>query len=450
MIALLLLACGADRPPVATLEPAGRLLFHDVAIYEGTGPGRLEHQDVQVDGGRITALGPTGGPLPEGARLIKGAGQTLLPGLIDAHTHVTAPLGPPWKFIPADPGFVLETQLRAGVTTVYDMAGDPDELRALTASISSGEQAAPRLLWTASSITWPGAHPIASIEALLPGPLAGVLTRKILVAAGPDEAAARVASVKAAGGQFVKIIYDSEPPSAPHMSKATLGALITAAHAEGLKVAVHIGTIEDALDAATAGADLLAHGPSRGQVTDEQAAALAATGAPVVATLYGFGTTWRLAEGSWQPSEMDRRLIPAEILAPVTGEAGREFGEIPVLAELAAGVNHDMGANIARLRRAGVPILTGTDSPLPADYPGSGLHNELDALVEQAGLTPAEALQAATGDAATALVEDPDFGRIAVGKRADLLLVKGDPTADIQAVHDVQLVVREGRIVRQP
>lgn len=448
ILLLTLLACGSKLPDVAALDPAEDLFFHDVALYPGTGPDRVLHQDVLVHDGLIAAVGPTGGAAPAGARVIEGEGHTLLPGLVDAHTHLTAPLGPPWKYIPADPGFVLETHLRAGVTTIFDMSGDPDTLAEVRAGVASGAQAAPRIYWTASSITAPGAHPIATIEALVPGPLASLVTRKILVAAGPEDAEARVAAVVGAGADYVKIIYDSLPPSAPHMSRETLVALIQAAHAQDRRAFVHVGTIEDALDAAEAGADLLAHAPSRGQIRPEQAARLAELRVPVVATLNGYVVTRALAEGRWSPSAIDIALLPPEILVPVTGEAGRAFGENPLLAEVGGTVNPDMGESVRILREAGVTVLAGTDSPLPGTYPGAGLHDELAALVALAGFTPAQALQAATGDAAAALAPDGGFGAVAVGGVADLLLVEGDPTANVGDLDQIALVLRAGRVVR--
>lgn len=445
LLSLLLLACGGDQPRIASLAPAEDLLFQDVALFTGHGSERLEHQDLLVKDGQIAEIGPTGGPTAAGARVVEGAGRTLLPGLVDAHTHLTAPLGPPWKYIGADPAWVLETQLRAGVTTIFDMGGDPEVISDVLGRVASGALPAPRVYWTASSITAPGAHPIATIEALVPGPLARLVTRKILVAGGPEDAAARVAAVVDSGADYVKIIYDSLPEGTPHMDRPTLEALIRAAHERDQRVFVHVGTIDDALEAAEAGADALAHAPSRGGISPEQAERLAAAHIPVVATLSGYLATAALSEGRWAPSEIDRALIPASILAPVTGAEGARFSDEPLLAEVARGVNPQMGALVATLAGAGVTILAGTDSPLPGAYPGAGLHDELVALVEQAGFTPAAALRAATRDAALALAPDARFGVLEAGYDADLLLVEGDPCADIRALDRVVMVVRAGR-----
>jgi imidazolonepropionase-like amidohydrolase len=100
--------------------------------------------------------------------------------------------------------------------------------------------------------------------------------------------------------------------------------------------------------------------------------------------------------------------------------------------------------NVRRLREAGVTILAGSDAQMGV-FPGPGLHRELQLLTE-AGLTPAETIRAATLDAARFLDEtdDPDFGVVTPGKRADLLLVDGDPTADLDALSDIRAVIKNG------
>jgi imidazolonepropionase-like amidohydrolase len=132
------------------------------------------------------------------------------------------------------------------------------------------------------------------------------------------------------------------------------------------------------------------------------------------------------------------------------GAAGLGLGSAPVVGQFAVELSPlraDWGENLRRAARAGVPILVGSDSPLPADLPGSSLHAELQWLVEQ-GLSPAEALRGATS-AAARLYDETDRGVIAAGKVADLLLVEGDPLTDIGATAAIVQVWQGGRAVQR-
>jgi len=449
LLLVVLLACGEKAPDRVALGPVEAATVVDVSVFSGEGDAALPHQDVFIEEGRIRGLGPTGTQPPRG-RVVAGAGRTLLPGLIDAHVHITAaPFMPGALHLP-DVSDNLQAWLVAGVTMVYDMGGPPRMVAATVRKLASGEQLGPRVRWSTATITVPGGHPIRAIKALLPRPLGSMLAGQVPVIAHPDEADALVAELLRDGPEAVKIIADNLPSDTPKMDAPRLTALVAAAHARGKRAFVHVQREEDALMAAQAGADALVHGILGGRLSEEGAAALGRAGLPIVWTGSGFDATERLARGQWTASAMDRALFPAALLATMEGAAGLGLGSAPVVGQFAAELSPlraDWGENLRRAARAGVPILVGSDSPLPADLPGSSLHAELQWLVEQ-GLSPAEALRGATS-AAARLYDESDRGVIAAGKVADLLLVEGDPLTDIGATAAIVQVWQGGRAVQR-
>ncbi|GAB3948353.1 amidohydrolase family protein [Kribbella albertanoniae] len=357
---------------------------------------------LRVEDSRISAIGGPDLAQP-GDELVNGG--TLLPGLIDAHVHLV-------------PG---ASRLAAtyGVTTLIDQFSKPD---LIAAERSAGAD------FRTSSIgaTAPGGHPTL---AYAPFPHVE----------GAAEAKQFVADRIAEGADHLKLIYDDGSGAAmniPTLDEPTIRALVEAAHSEGLKVVAHVSTAAGALKVVECGADILAHAPSD-LMTPAQVEAIATAGAAVIATLDitdGFGTVGELPlmreaalmarmPARWRRvlDKQSRRWMPPE-----------------------APDNTITRANTLALHQAGVPVLAGTDAPNPGLIFGASLHRELQHLV-QAGLTPAEAIVAATV-APAEVFELADRSRLAVGARADLLLVDGDPLADITATQQIRHTWLAGEI----
>ena len=452
------IACSFETLPVWPLVQLGpvepQLVFRDVRVFPATGHEFLEHQDVVVRAGRIESIGPTGGPLPDGpTRIIEGNGtQTLLPGLIDAHVHLLSSGGAPWQAYHFVPEHNLEAHLYAGVTTVFDLGGFPGQLEELATKVESGELPGPRIFHTGSPITAPGSHPLPAAQALLPWPAGQLLGFIIPTAATPAEARAAVAAMATEPVDYVKAICEHIPADSPAMDEATLTAAIAAAHEHQLKIFVHVGDATQAVMAAQAGADVLAHGP-RDRLSPEQVAALARTRVPVIMTMAGWLGVHEIGAGTYEPSGLDRAITPAELLDAVTGAAGRRLDATPVIGAMAREVDPAvMRGNARVLYEAGVPLLIGTDSALPGAYPGGGFHEELR-LLHEAGVPVSELLLAATSRAAAIVAAQPDFGldfgQVAPGMSADLLLVEGDPREDFGALTRIVKVIRAGRVVQR-
>jgi imidazolonepropionase-like amidohydrolase len=243
----------------------------------------------------------------------------------------------------------------------------------------------------------------------------------------------------AEGSEFIKVIYenggDTGQGGRPSIDRATLQALVVAAHARGKLAVVHIHSERQAFDAIEAGADGLAHLFSHGNDTlDPRFAELvAAQHAFVIPTLSVLESVCNQNPG--------RRVLNDARLRPYIFPAYAK--------QLQGNINHGREGKcmiamdaILPLAAAHVPILAGTDAGNPGTAPGASLHGELEYLVE-AGFSPLQALVSATSANAAAF-RLSDRGRIAPGLRADLVLVNGNPTEDIRATRNIEEIWKAG------
>ena len=402
-LVVLLLALVLPRHAVWGAETGGALVFRDARVFDGAQV--LPRATVLVWKGRITAVGPQV-KVTDGARVIDALGKTLLPGLIDSHTHVFGPE-------------VLRAALVFGVTTELDMFMSDAVLTRIREDLALAETLAIADLRSAGTVvTAPGGH---GTEYGLPIP----------TLASPEQAQAFVDARIAEGSDYIKIIYDNGKAlgmSFPTLSRETLKAVIAAAHARKKLAVVHIGSLQDAREAVEAGADGLAHLFIDRFPEADFGRLVASQHAFVVPTLTVLESVSDRGGGA--------ALAGDPALAPYLSPGG--LAELKRVFPMRAGAATNYAAAeeaVRQLRAAHAPVLAGTDAPNPGTTHGASLHRELELLVK-AGLTPAEALAAATSVPAKQFGLD-DRGTIAPGKRADLLLVDGDPTADIKATRKI-------------
>jgi imidazolonepropionase-like amidohydrolase len=388
------------------------VLIRGAKLFDGHGfqtPGCL-----LVRQGRVAALAQRLTP-PTGVPVVDARGDTVLPGLIDAHVHVS----------PGD----LQVALRAGVTTEVDLFGDPGLIGSLRQQASSDPGMAD-LRSAGTGATAPGGHPTRLVERGLLAPFPTV--------AGPEAAEGFVAARVAEGSSFLKVVLEDGTTSGhpcPTLTADTVQALVEAAHARDLLVVAHVLTQAHALVAVGAGVDGLAH-----LFLDEPPAprfldAVAHRDVFVIPTL----TSLAARAGH----DRGRALAADPHLGPLLDPRRRAVLEMDFPA--APGARADLGhamETVGLLHRAGRRILAGTDASSPGTAHGASLHDELSLLV-RAGLSPAAALTAATSAPAAALGL-PDRGALTPGMRADLVLVHGDPELDITRTRDVAQVWRAG------
>ncbi len=324
--------------------------------------------------------------------ILDGQHGTLLPGLIDSHVHLANI---------AD----LEQGTHWGSTTMLDMASPA---MALTDSLRHRKGLAD-IRGAGNPASGPGGMQTTRMGF----PVSSVVT-------GPADADRFVAERIAEKADYIKVIVeDPIRMGSAALDVATIAALVQSAHRAGLKVIAHVTTLAALTNAAEAGVDILTHAPLDATVDDSLVSALAKQGVVSVPTLI-----------IMQAAASRAQQLP-------THGTGTDYAHAR--------------ATVTAFHRAGIKILAGTDAnsapASPARIPhGEALHDELRLLVE-AGLTPVEALRSATVEAA-AFFGFTDRGIIEAGRRADLLLIDGDPTQDISATRAIRGVWVAGERVR--
>ena len=405
---------GVERAtPAAVSAPASDLAIVGVRVVPGDDGAVIDHGTVVVRNGRIAAVGPSGAtPVPAQARVVDGAGLTVLPGLWDMHGHLKQV-----EWLPA--------YLAVGVTTVRDLGNESSFLLEMRSSLRRGERIGPRIL-------------------------AAGLIDATPAAGQPYTGPARRADTPEAGRRLVRryhaLGYDQIKTWA-NIRPDVLQAVTAEAHRLGLRVTGHVPNGIEAVEGVRLGMDEIAHsgdlveamgpeGPD-GEPGRRIVDALAGAGTVVDPTLVviRYGTRSRTSPlATFEPCARD---VPGELLALWDGLASAPEDSAAGEAALSRALRA-----VGALHRAGVPIVAGSDQGIP----GCSLLYELELYV-RAGLTPLEAIRTATSIPAGVMGLLPDHGTIAVGKRADLLVVAGDPTRDIRALRATRHVVVDGRLL---
>lgn len=447
LVAVLAVACGHGPPLVAPPgRPPAALVIRNVHVFDAPQAALLEGlHDVLVRDGRIADVAAADGALAAPA-VIDGKGGTLLPGLIDVHVHTSGAAAPLWQRVFPDAEDTLRTFLYAGVTTVLDAGGLTPAVFRLRESVREGRVLGPHLYAAGPMFTTPGGHPVGFFRRVLPWWLSWyVIPRFTREVATPAAASEAVAALLPEHPDVLKIAVDEIPGFEPRLPTDVLTALVAAAHAGHVRAVAHIGHSVDALDAVHAGIDALLHDVYAEDISSEAVAAVAAAHVPVAATI----AIWDAVETSTSARTtflpLEREVGSPDVLAALASvPASFDPRPFEPFAQTMRSAHLARRNNVARLRAAGVTILAGSDSPASGLFAGVALHLELGKLVE-AGMTPGEALRAATVDNARFLAgPEADFGEIAPGKRADLLLVDGDPVSTIGDTMRIVAVVLDG------
>jgi imidazolonepropionase-like amidohydrolase len=400
---------------------AGRL------IVDASPPARA-NSTVIVENGRIASIQP-GFTAPPGAIVVDERSRTVLPGMTDVHVHLSQNSGEPWyvgftkKYsnpYAATLGLTHALDMaRAGFTTVRDLGGDTATVIAIRDAVNEGRFPGPRIRVSGAPLSIIGGH--ADQATGLPPELAEAVNEAHLnpsVCTGVEECQKVVRELAAAGVDVIKVMATGGvlDPGAmgleQHFTDAELKGIVDMAHAMHLKTAAHAHGARGILAATNAGIDSIEHGTF---LDEAGARAMTAHGTYFSATLMAFsGVSRALGTG---------KLTPA--MEAKTRQTLGVWGK---------------GLNLAY--RTGVKIALGTDS---AVAPHSEANKELELMVSKGGMTPRDALIAATKGGPDLMDLSAETGTLDVGKSADLIAVDGDPLVDPTAVQRVGYVMVEGR-----
>jgi imidazolonepropionase-like amidohydrolase len=400
---------------------AGRL------IVDAAQPAR-GNSTVIVENGRIARIEP-GFTAPAGAILVDERSRTVMPGMTDVHVHLTGTSGEPWyaeytkKYsAPCKTTVGLTHALvmaRGGFTTVRDLGGDTGAVIAVRDAVAEGRFPGPRITVSGSPLSIVGGHADASTG--LPPELAAAVNEAHLspaVCTGVPECQKVVRELAAAGVDVIKIMATGGvlDPGArgleQHFTDAEMKGICDMAHSLGLKVAAHAHGARGILGATIAGVDSIEHGTFLDQAG---AQAMKARGTYYSATLMAFSGV--------------QGLIGSGKLAPESEAKAQQTFAV-----------WGKGLNLAY--RTGVKIALGTDS---AVAPHSQASKELELMVTKGGMSPRDALIAATKGGPDLMGLSNETGTLAPGKSADLIAVEGDPLVDPTAVQRVVYVMVKGR-----
>ena len=400
---------------------AGRL------IVDAAQPAR-GNSTLIVENGRIARIEP-GFTAPAGAILVDERSRTVMPGMTDVHVHLTGTSGEPWyaeytkKYSASYKTTVGLTHAlemaRGGFTTVRDLGGDTAAVIAVRDAVAEGRFPGPRIKVSGSPLSIVGGHADASTG--LPPELAAAVNEAHLspaVCTGVPECQKVVRELAAAGVDVIKIMATGGvlDPGArgleQHFTDAEMKGICDMAHSLGLKVAAHAHGARGILGATIAGVDSIEHGTFLDQAG---AQAMKARGTYYSATLMAFSGV--------------QGLIGSGKLAPESEAKAQQTFAV-----------WGKGLNLAY--RTGVKIALGTDS---AVAPHSQASKELELMVTKGGMSPRDALIAATKGGPDLMGLSNETGTLAPGKSADLIAVEGDPLVDPTAVQRVVYVMVKGR-----
>ncbi len=432
-------------------QSAMPVLIRNVNVFNGKDSTLLRGQDVLLERNRIKRIAKNLDFDRTEYEVIDGSDHTLIPGLIDAHVHLSGSGAVPWSIVRANMEYNLSAYLFAGITTVYDLGGIASHIEKLSKKVETGEVVGPSVYHTHIPITVKNAHPVPLTQEMLPWPLKSFVNVLSPLLGDVKEIPEEIERYVDRELDYVKIICDQIPPGSPEITYEQLEVAISAAHSLGYKVFVHVGSPENAVMAVSAGADVLAHGVWRGALLPRQADLIASSKVPIIYTLSGFSNVHRIYNGRYAPSNLDTMLVPSEILSPVTGQDGLRVREQNVMNEFFKDVsskNDFLRSNFQMLMERGATIIVGTDSSLPGTYAGSTYLQELKMLSEF-GLSNYQILNGATYLSSRLFLTSPDFGYIAEGMRADLLMLRGNPLEDLNAIADPTFIIKNGQIVNR-
>jgi imidazolonepropionase-like amidohydrolase len=405
------------------------LAFTHITVIDATGAPPLDDQTVVIVGERITAVGSTSQvQIPAGAQVVDGRGKYLIPGLWDLHVHL--------EYATDD---VLPVFVANGITGIRELHTAMPEIRRLREAGRTGALLVPQI--------------VAAGNMIEDGDLTEFGMGDRLFVKNAEEARRAVDTLAKLGPDMIKLHHA--------LRREVYFAVLDEATRLGLPVAGHYPvagvTLREVADAGQRSVEHALFGAMPAEVAkltpparDALLAHVKERGVEFVPTLIISAARKRYPESFADALALARRDPRARYISAQLWQTWEELLSFEERVTKEGTVGHfDEQADVAFLgvlHRAGVTILPGTDFLEPFLFPGSSLHEELIELVKQVGLTPHEALQSATRQAAELVGLQDSYGTIQVGKIADVVLVRANPLTAIENTQQIEAVVRAGRL----
>ena len=429
-VAIGLAACAANSPeaPVSTV-----VAYEGATLITGAGGSPIGGGVLVVDQGVITDVGLAADvTIPEGATVVDLTGKTVMPTLVDLHGHVGYQRGLGYDEANYTRENLIDQLNRYayhGVGTIVSLGTDPGELAfQIQAEQQAGTLGGARLHTAYRGFARPNAGPGA---AALRASAYGVSTE--------EEARSLVAKLAETPADFVKIWVDDRGGSVEKLTAELYGPIIEAAHARGLQVIAHVFYLEDARELVEAGVDGFAHLARDVEMDDDLIAAIVEHDVFVMPNLAISERGRHTEPPAWVDDPLLLESVSPEVVARIRGSFE---SRTPEGIEAAAESYATMQRSLKKLADAGARLVLGADTGVQDHIQGFMEHRELELMVD-AGLSPADAIVAATSRPAEVL--GVDTGLLAPGKRADFLVLDANPMDGIANTRQISAVYLKGQ-----
>ena len=446
LLATMLMLAASAIPQVQSPAFAQTLVLRGARVIDGAGGNPLDNAAIIIRDGNIVAIGPADSTAaPTGAEVIDYSGKTIIPGLISAHSHVGIYNGLKASGENYNRDFILRQlkQFEAyGVTTVMSLGLNGPLFYELRPELHAGRVPGADLFGADRGVGVIEGQPSAAVVP--------VADNQVSRPIGEEAARSAIREMAARKADLVKIwLDDASGAFKVKVKPEVYFAVIDEAHKNGLRVATHIFDLDDAKAIVRAEVDIIAHGVRDKPVDAELIDMLKARSVWYIATIGLDKSNFIFADQpAWMREPFFQRALHPAVHALLDDTAYRERTlAMPATTKNRAAVATNK-QNLKALHDAGVRIGFGSDSGVGLRIPGVAEHREL-ALMIEAGLTPMQAITVATSNTA-ALLKLDDRGVLAAGKLADLVVLDGDPTADISNTKRVHAVWHRGRKAAGP
>ncbi len=443
-VRLITIAILLGLPPAslvaASKESSAVTALTHVRVIDGTGSAPIEDATIVIEGNHIKAVHPGSAAIPAGATVLDMHGDTVMPGIINAHGHL-ALVADGQNSATAYTRENVMAELRQyesyGVTTMLSLGANRDLLYEIRQQQRKGKLDGATVYTADRGIGVPDAAPGLPVAP-------DQMTRPATV----EEARATVDAMAKRHADIVKIWVDSVGGTKPEMSPEVYKAVIEEAHKHHLRVAAHVYYLADAKSLVNDGVDVLAHSVRDKPVDAELLAAMKSRGVWYIPTFTVDESFYMYANHpGFMLLDFFKEAISPGLLTTLSSDAyTQKIDEDPKTAQHKADFAMDQ-QNLKAVYDAGIHVGFGTDSgAMPTRIPGFSEHRELVDMV-QAGLTPMQAIVCATSNNAALLGIAAKRGTLQPGKRADLIVLAANPLDDIMNTRSIVTIFHDGRTV---